>query len=406
MRISVGRIRTSQAGVTEWKMGFRFFRQVKVAPGVRVNLSLGGPSLRFGPGGIGVTAGKRGVRASAGIPGTGLYVTEKIGPQGGSRRKPARKRDQQAPGKPEASITLGFFEHIRAKPVKLALVDGLKALVSGEESRALEHFRNATTYADGAFLAGFLALKSGHPSEAQDHLIKVVPLSDDLGKQVSRFGITAQVPFPVTSEITALIGMDITGWMLLSIEAYQANQRPADGACCAARIHAHFPDNPVVLLSLVELLFQLASQGDAECLKAAGVAREFSTYIRKTREDERRAISQLEKTLGEGSDATLKRIVDLTQEVENESHVHGGVLLYRARAFRRLGLPVLARQTMTNTLRRRKGRPEELLLALRYERALAYADYGQRARSKSDMSIIYSVDPTYEDVADRLGLNP
>jgi hypothetical protein len=52
---------------------------MKIAPGVRMNLNKGGPSFRFGPKGAGVTVGSKGTRASAGIPGTGLSYSEKIG---------------------------------------------------------------------------------------------------------------------------------------------------------------------------------------------------------------------------------------------------------------------------------------------------------------------------------------
>lgn len=51
---------------------------MKLAPGVRVNLNKGGPSVRVGPQGAGVTVGTKGTRASAGIPGTGLSYSGKV----------------------------------------------------------------------------------------------------------------------------------------------------------------------------------------------------------------------------------------------------------------------------------------------------------------------------------------
>ena len=59
---------------------------------------------------------------------------------------------------------------------------------------------------------------------------------------------------------------------------------------------------------------------------------------------------------------------------------------------------------MTGALRRKKGRSEELLRALRYERALVYDDLGQRRRARSEFEKLYAEDPDYEDVAARLGL--
>jgi hypothetical protein len=59
-------------------MVFRFRRSMKLAPGIRVNLNKGGPSVRVGPRGAGVTVGTKGTRASAGIPGTGLSYSSKV----------------------------------------------------------------------------------------------------------------------------------------------------------------------------------------------------------------------------------------------------------------------------------------------------------------------------------------
>ncbi|RLB88038.1 MAG: DUF4236 domain-containing protein, partial [Deltaproteobacteria bacterium] len=69
-----------------------------------------------------------------------------------------------------------------------------------------------------------------------------------------------------------------------------------------------------------------------------------------------------------------------------------------------LGLLDAARETLTGALRRKKGRSEELLRALRYERALVYEDLGQRRRSRGELEKLYAEDPDYEDVAERLGL--
>ena len=94
----------------------------------------------------------------------------------------------------------------------------------------------------------------------------------------------------------------------------------------------------------------------------------------------------------------------LSEGTENETPAHAALMLYKARALRQLGLPTAARDTLTTALRRKKDRPDELLMALRYERALAYEDLDQRLRSRSELEKLYAEDPDYEDVATRLGL--
>lgn len=76
-------------------MAFRFQRRIKIAPGIRLNVSKGGVGLSAGPRGATVSVGRRGVYGNMGVPGTGLSFREKLnksqkgstasrkGPQGG-----------------------------------------------------------------------------------------------------------------------------------------------------------------------------------------------------------------------------------------------------------------------------------------------------------------------------------
>jgi len=61
-------------------MAFRFARRFSIVPGLRVNLSKRGASVSLGRRGAWYTVGPRGQRATLGLPGTGLYWTEKIPP--------------------------------------------------------------------------------------------------------------------------------------------------------------------------------------------------------------------------------------------------------------------------------------------------------------------------------------
>ena len=71
-------------------MGYvRFFRRVRLAPGVSLNLSASGPSVSFGVRGAHVTVGKTGVRQTVGIPGTGLFYTSREGWHSGVHSSPA-----------------------------------------------------------------------------------------------------------------------------------------------------------------------------------------------------------------------------------------------------------------------------------------------------------------------------
>ncbi len=69
-------------------MGFRFRKNIKIMPGVRVNMSLRGGSVTIGGRGASVNIGKRGVSTRCSIPGTGISYSERI------YRQSARKISQ------------------------------------------------------------------------------------------------------------------------------------------------------------------------------------------------------------------------------------------------------------------------------------------------------------------------
>lgn len=61
-------------------MGIRFRKRIRLAPGLHLNLSSSGLSLSAGPRGASMTfGGRRGTYMNAGIPGTGLYMRERVG---------------------------------------------------------------------------------------------------------------------------------------------------------------------------------------------------------------------------------------------------------------------------------------------------------------------------------------
>lgn len=68
-------------------MGLRFFKRIKIFPGVYLNFGKGGVSLSLGPRGMKTTIGKRGIKQSFGLPGTGIrYETKYIKPWAGMNR--------------------------------------------------------------------------------------------------------------------------------------------------------------------------------------------------------------------------------------------------------------------------------------------------------------------------------
>ncbi len=61
-------------------MPLRIFKRVPLIPGLRANISKSGVSLSIGHRGAWFTIGPRGRRATLGLPGSGIYWTERVPP--------------------------------------------------------------------------------------------------------------------------------------------------------------------------------------------------------------------------------------------------------------------------------------------------------------------------------------
>jgi hypothetical protein len=70
-------------------MGLRFRKSLRIAPGVRINLSQRGLSTTLGPRGATVSVGSQGARGNVGLPGTGLSYSQRLTGGGGSRESPS-----------------------------------------------------------------------------------------------------------------------------------------------------------------------------------------------------------------------------------------------------------------------------------------------------------------------------
>ena len=345
-------------------MGFRFWRRIRLASGLTLNLSKSGGSLSFGPRGAKFTVGSRGKRATVGLPGTGLFYTSAFSsgkrPNAGARES----RDYEPTVRPEDRLTMGFFKRIITPDEEEAFVDGCRELAFGNEDAAFTQLPKAVHLADGAYLAGFLALKKELLEEAEECLSTAHQKYRKLGTYFSKYGVSATMSLPITDEVSAHVGADVRGILLALVEIYQRQERWEDALECLNRLRRLEPDDVVVKLSLAELLMEARSDDPNVC----------------------------------------RRVVRLAEGVENESEIHAALLLYKAKALRKLRLREAAREVLTNTLRRKKNRSDELLRALRYERALVYEELGQHKRARSELEKLYAEAPDYEDVAARVGL--
>lgn len=107
-------------------MGFRFRKSIKIAPGVKLNLGLGGASVSLGGRGASVTIGKRGTYANVGLPGTGLSYRTRIG-GGGSRAAGDRDDDRPIHVNQSAGPDPVAVQQLEQQAIAAALVTAIHA---------------------------------------------------------------------------------------------------------------------------------------------------------------------------------------------------------------------------------------------------------------------------------------
>lgn len=354
--------------------GFRFQKSFKILPWIKLNFSKSGVSASIGPRGAQVITGPRGTFVSLDLPGTGTYFRRKIGSTSSDdketqatddKAEKADEKDNGAKGeKSKSPVDVGVVDRLTLPGDELALIDAVSALSEDNPDAAYEHARQATTLADGAFVAGFLALRKGDFSAAEEYLTSALEKQDKLGEALARHNLTVTVDLPITDDFATRIAPDRRGLLLALAETYQNAQLPEPAIETLLKLREIDPNDLVLRLSLAELY------------------------------DER---------YPDSADAQ-KKIVEFAEAVHNESPLHASLMLYRARALRKLGLLDAAQETLTEALRRKKDYPPDLLIALRYERALVYEATGKDKQARSEFEKLYAEAPTFADVAARVGL--
>lgn len=93
------------------------------------------------------------------------------------------------------------------------------------------------------------------------------------------------------------------------------------------------------------------------------------------------------------------RAIKLCVGIDSQRPVHAALLAHKGRARRVLGLYSPARDTLTQPLRRKQDRPDELLRAIRYERAPTYEATGSKKRARQEIAAICADAPDFEDEA-------
>jgi len=341
-------------------MGFRFYKKVNILPGLSMNFSKSRPSVSFGPKGMKMTVGKNGVRSSFGVPGTGLYYTTYKGYGKGSQNSNSRMAQDTV----LKTSNLGFFQGLFLSPQEKSFLKGFDAFAKGNKDEAFNVFNVNNDNADSLFMAGYIALGKGELELAENFFIRCKQRLNELGKTVSKFNGYFELTLDITEYIQVPINMDFKGLTLALVEVYQ-NQGKYNEA-----------------INSLDELWNKNLSDKVVCLSMIDIITHHEPHIKEH----------------------LKDIVEATKDIDNDGPIDTNILYLRGFAVYALGLADAATKQLTDILRRKKDRPDELLMQIRYIRGRIYEEGGQVLKAKSDYEKVYLERPDFEDVKTRLGL--
>ncbi len=98
------------------------------------------------------------------------------------------------------------------------LIDRYLHGILADDPENEDNKEKAVHLADGAYLAGFLALKQERLKEAATYLVTAAEKHSRLGRYFSKYGVSATMSIPITDEVSAHVGPDLRGVLLGLVE--------------------------------------------------------------------------------------------------------------------------------------------------------------------------------------------
>ena len=380
-------------------MGFRFYRRLKIAPGITLNFSKTGVSTSFGPRGAKVTVGRNGVRKTVGIPGTGMYYTDytpwkksaepssrptsyvpaRETPETSSRREaPARTpvRTSLPPPPPpppppekkppisetEKKLTLSFLDRIFMPTAEVHLIDGLKSFISGDYDAALKHLEKSIFLPDSAFFAGFILLSQRKFDASISAFKSAISESDGLGKSFAKIGVSIHFRIPITDSVELHISKpDKRSALFALCEAYQGAHMYQNAVDTLVELTKISPNDLIVKNSLAEIILEACPGTENET--------EMLSYV-----------------------ITLANSSDISSSEEASLFYFKGCAQLELRKYRE------AIASFTKIVGKSLELPPDLACDVRYQRGKAFDAIGEKHSARQDFLWVENRFPNYKDV--------
>jgi tetratricopeptide (TPR) repeat protein len=325
-------------------MGFRMRKSIRLAPGVRLNVSKRGVGMSAGAGGVRYSVhstGRRTVSARTGVP--GVYYQKSVG--SGSRARPRAAAPVAAP--PPRPVKPGLF----APKGEKALYKAIQAQDFAAGKRVGDDHPD---YRVLAYSYAGLSMLNDNPEEARSLLSDAFALGEDPAAHpfASKYLYT-ELDLSIAPGITAVLPINRDAVGLALAELHQ----DAGGLDAAIDVIEQLEPTTYAAVSLSEL------------------------YAQAGRYDE---------------------MVALTEGIQNEDDATALLCAYRGVAFREQGFHDAAHEAFKEALRSRSRAAPIRHLALS-ERATNYIAQGKKGMARKDLERILAEDSSFESIRERLG---
>lgn len=349
-------------------MPLQFRKRIKILPGVYINLSKSGVSLTLGPKGLKYNIGAKGQYVTASLPGTGVYMREKIG---GSPRSITGDTAGSVDSPVKSLPVMGVST---PKPVR-TFHEGCQAYFDEEYDTALACFELLTKSGDyqpdALLMAGLSAYFLEKPEQAIEYLLACMEKSG--GDQ------------PVPGQPASLISQYVNEEILFTVPITRF-------------VSAQLPYSLVLAPFLTIELIQIHGEID----NAIEIARNFQENLSG---DNRRLMQLSLAELyynADRHDDLEQFIIDQVGELENVDNIAVEMMFYWAAMLTKQERYEAAKDVYTRALRKTKDRDPDLLKALQYARADMFTRWGKQAEAKKYYEKLYAADPSFADVSKRL----
>ena len=250
-------------------------------------------------------------------------------------------------------LSPNLLERMMMPGADRGFVSACNMLLQGKPRKAFDELVQLKKNADAEFLAGMLALKLNMEARAAELLSLAMERPEDLGDTFARHSVAVMFDLPITPTAIAHVGPTLNGVYLALVEAKQRLRHHNDAMYVLRKLQQRLPRDIVVLLSLCEYLLDNDASDAVAC----------------------------------------NEIVTLTEWVDNDTYIHAGVMLMRARALRRIGELDGAKDVLTAALRKTVDRTAGILIALRLERFELFMEMDLGSRAADDLRKLRDLDP-------------